>query len=86
MRQQPMETFARELREALDSGAFIDCGRVELNDGVTVDPQRMARIVLVDFERIDREECGVWLTEGEQQALYDDLLRLLALARQPLRE
>jgi hypothetical protein len=81
MGRHPMETFARELREALESGAFARSDRVELSDGVTVNPTRMARIVLVDFERVARGQHRGWLAEGEEQALYEDLLRLHFLAR-----
>jgi hypothetical protein len=42
---------------------------------------RMARIVLADFDRIIRDTRADWLTASEQEALYDDMLRLLTLAR-----
>ena len=85
LRQQQLETFARELREALDSGALAHHHRVELSDGVTVNPERMARIVLADLDRLARTDDRAWLTEFEEQKLYDDLLRLLALARGSVR-
>ena len=75
--------FAHELREALRRGAFAHSGRVEMADGMTVDAERMARIVLVDVERIAAGTPAGWLTEGDERGLYDDLLRLLTLARQP---
>ena len=56
-----------------------------MSDGVTVDAERMARIVLVDVERIAAGTPAGWLTEGDERVLYDDLLRLLTLARQPVR-
>jgi hypothetical protein len=76
-----METLARDLREALASGAFAHHGRVELSDGMTVDPERMARIVLADFERINRDGHDSGSTASEQLTLYDDMLRLLTLRR-----
>jgi hypothetical protein len=78
-----IEHLARELREACDSGALAHRGRVQLSDGVTVDFERMARIVLADFERIAQGRYSEWITEGEEQELYADLVRLHALARVP---
>ena len=52
---------------------------------MTVDSERMARIVLVDIERIAAGTPGAWLTEGSERELYDDLLRLLTVARQSVR-
>jgi hypothetical protein len=85
LRQQHLETFARKLREALDSGVLAHCHRVELSDGVTVNPERMARIVLADLDRLARTDDRGWLTEFEEQKLYEDLLRLLALVRGSVR-
>jgi hypothetical protein len=83
--QQRLETLARELHEALDSGALAHCHRIDLSDGVTVNPERMARIVLADIDRLARTDDRAWMTELEEQKLYDDLLRLLALVRGPAR-
>jgi len=85
MGQHPMETFAHELRAALESGALAHRGRVQLSDGVTVDSERMARIILADFERITQGEPEGWLTEQEEYELYDDLRRLLTLAQGAVR-
>ena len=85
MGQQQLEILAHELREALGAGAFAHRGRVALSDGVTVDPERMARIVLADLKRISRGGHNSWVTPGEEQALYDDLLCLVALAREMVR-
>jgi hypothetical protein len=79
--QHRLETLARDLHGALDSGALAHCHRVELSDGVTVNPERMARIVLADIDRLTRTDDRGWLTELEEQRLYDDLLRLLTLVR-----
>ena len=78
---QELSPLALELREALGSGAFDRRGRVALSDGLTVDPERMARIILVDIEHGARDGQAMWLTEDEERVLYDDLLRLLTLAR-----
>ncbi len=83
--QQRLETLAHELHEALDSGALAHCHRVELSDGVTVNPERIARIVLADIDRLARTGDRGRLTEFEEQTLYDDLLRLLALVRGSVR-
>ena len=83
--QHRLEACARELREALDAGALAHRHRAELSDGVTVNPERMARIVLADIDRLARTGDRGWLTELEEQRLYDDLLRLLALAGAPIR-
>jgi hypothetical protein len=81
MRQQRLlETFARELREVLDSGALAHRGRVELSDGVSVSFERMTRIVLADFERIAERPPGDPIDESAERQLYDDLTRLHALA------
>ena len=56
-----------------------------MSDGLTVDAERMARNVLVDIERIAGDTPGTWLTESYERELYDDLLRLLTLAHQPVR-
>jgi hypothetical protein len=84
MGQQHLETFARELREALDCGALAHCHRVALSDGVTVNPERMARVVLADIDRLARTDGRGRLTEREAQELHDDLLYLLALAGVPV--
>ena len=81
MSVQELFPLALELREALSSGAFARHGRVKLSDGVTVDPERMARIVLVDIERGARDGHGGWLTEDDEHALHDDVRRLLGLGR-----
>jgi hypothetical protein len=81
MRVQALAPLALLLREHLDAGALAGLGRVEMSDGVTVDPERMARIVLADLDRIGGWD---WLTDRDKQNLHDDLLRLLALVRQPL--
>jgi hypothetical protein len=83
MSVQELFPLALELREALSSGAFARPCRVEMSDGMIIDPERMARIVLVDIERGVRDGHGGWLTEDDEHALYDDLRRLLALARVP---
>lgn len=85
LRRQQLETFARELREGLESGALAHCHRIELSDGMTVDPERMARIVLADLDRLARTDDRGWLTEFEEQKLYEDLLHLLAMARGSVR-
>ena len=54
-----------------------------MSDGAIVDSERMARIVLVDLESLARGTPGAWLAECDERALYDDLLRLLTLAREP---
>ena len=79
-RQHLLETFAHELREALDSGALAHRGRAELSDGVTVSFERMTRIVLADFERIAKRPPGDPISESDERQLYDDLTRLHALA------
>ena len=84
MQPQALEPLARELRDALERGALAHHGRVEMSDGVTVEPERMARIVLVDLERIAGGTPGAWLTEAYERDLYDDLRRLITLARQPV--
>jgi hypothetical protein len=84
MRVQALAPLALLLRERLDAGALAGLGRVEMSDGVTVDPERMARIILADVDRIDRVEGWDWLTEGEEQSLHDDLLQLLTLSRRSL--
>ena len=81
MSQHPLESVAHELHEALESGALARLGRVALSDGVAVDPERMARIILADVERSARGQRSAWLTEDEEQKLTDDLLCLLTLAR-----
>ena len=68
--------LALELRDRLTGDDLTGLGRIELSDGVSVDAERMARIVLADLGRRDLPE---WLTERELQQLRDDLLRLLAL-------
>jgi hypothetical protein len=84
MQTQTLEPLDRELRDALERGALAHRGRLEMSDGVTVEPERMARIVLVDLERIAGGTSGAWLPEGCDRELYDDLLRLVMLARQPV--
>jgi hypothetical protein len=79
-RQHLLETFARELRGALDSGALAHRGRVELSDGVTVSFARMTRIVLTDFERIVKLLPDERISEADEQQLYDDLTHLHTLA------
>jgi len=44
---------------------------------MAVDSERMARILLADYERVTRGDRPGWLSEHEQQTLYDDLLSLL---------
>ena len=83
MSVQALFPLALELREALSSGAFARHGRIEMSDGVTVDPERMARIVLVDIEHLAQGRHGDWITEDEEQRIYADLLCLLDLARTP---
>jgi hypothetical protein len=75
-----MESVARELGEALDSGALTQRGRVELSDGVTVSFERMARIVLADFERIAERLADERISEADERQLHDDLTHLHALA------
>ena len=58
MSVQELSALALELRAVLKSGAFAQRGRVALNDGVTVNPERMARIILVDIERVARNDHG----------------------------
>ena len=77
-----METFAHELQESLASGSLTQRGQVELSDGVTVNFERMARIVLADFGRLMKQTPNHPISDDEQQ-LYDDLLRLHALALTP---
>jgi hypothetical protein len=84
MQEHLLESLARELREHLASGALAHRGRVELSDGLTIDPERMARIVLTDSERVTQGRYSAWITEGQEETLYDDLLRLVALARVPV--
>ena len=84
MQVQLLVPLALELRIRLYSGAFSGLGRVRLSDGVTVDAERMARIVLADIYRITRDDPPGWLTDGERQDLHDDLLRLLALVTLPV--
>jgi hypothetical protein len=79
-RQHLMETLARELREALDSGALARRGRVELSDGASVSFERMTRIVLADFARIVKRPPGEPIGEDDEQQLYDDLTHLHSLA------
>ena len=81
MQTQAREHLIRELRDALSSGALAHCGRVEMCDGMTVDAERMARMVLVDLEYVSRGTSGACLAAGYERVLYDDLLRLLTLAR-----
>jgi hypothetical protein len=83
MQIHPLETFARELRACLASGALAHRGRIELSDGVSVDFERMARIVLTDFERVALRVGSDWFTEDVERALYGDLLRLHALTLAP---
>jgi hypothetical protein len=83
MHAHPLQALASELGACLASGALASRGRVQLSDGVFVDVARMARIVLADFERVARATPGNGLIEGEEQELYDDLLRLHALALAP---
>ena len=83
MHEHPLAPLARELRACLASGALAARSRVELSDGVIVDFERMARIVLADFERAARATNGNGITEGEEQELYNDLLRLHSLAFAP---
>jgi len=45
---QGVEPLVRALRAALGSGALARQERIILGDGVAVDPERMARIVLAD--------------------------------------
>ena len=78
MRAQALASLARELQQHLNTGALATVGRVELSDGVTVDAQRMARIVLSDVSRIARGHPPDWLTDRERQDLQEDLLRLIA--------
>jgi hypothetical protein len=84
MRVQVLAPLALELRNRLDSGALAGLGRIELSDGVVVDPERMARIIVTDVERIIRDGPDVWLTEREEQVLGDDMARLLALIADPV--
>ena len=84
MSVQALAPLALVLRECLDAGALAGLGRIELSDGVSVDPERMARIALGELDRIARVAGWDWLTEREEQDLLNDLLRLLALVRQPL--
>ena len=79
-----METFAHELREALDSGALAQRGRVDLSDGATVDAERMARIVLADFDRTVKHRPDEPILVDDEQQLYDDLMRLHELALTPM--
>ena len=51
---------------------------------MVVDPERMARIIVTDVERIIRDGPDVWLTEREEQVLGDDMVRLLALIAVPV--
>ena len=81
MTRQSIENLIGDLRDALNSGAFAGRGRVVLSDGATVDPERMARIILADFERSTRDDYSGGLTEDDERVLYDDLLCLLALAQ-----
>jgi hypothetical protein len=83
MHEHPLSPLARELRACLASGALDGRSRVELNDGVIVDFERMARIALADFERVGRATNGNGIAEGEEQEVYDDLLRLHSLALAP---
>jgi len=83
MQTEAAKDLVGELREALTSGAFAHCSRVQLSDGVTIDSERMARIVLADFERIAQGTSSTWRIVGEEPELYDDLLCLLRLARAP---
>src|SRR5215217_6519653 len=79
MTRQSMDTLTGELRKALTAGAFTRRGRVALSDGVTVDPERMARIILVDIEHLAQGRHADWITKDEEQRIYDDLLCLLAV-------
>jgi hypothetical protein len=81
MQTQAREHLIRELHDALASGALAHCGRVEISDGMTVDAERMARIVLVELEYVARGTPGACLAAGYERVLYDDMLRLLTLAR-----
>ena len=83
MQVQALAPLARALRERLEAGALTGIGRIELSDGATVDPERMARIILTDLDRITRVGRSDWLTDREERELHDDLLRLLALVREP---
>ncbi len=84
MQPHQLVRLARDLRERLTSGTLAQRGQVELSDGMTINPERMARIVLVDIERVIQGKHSEWITEGQDEILYDDLLRLLALAQVPV--
>ena len=85
MKGPALASRARELQQHLDIGVLTTLGRVELSDGVTVDAERMARIVLSDGARVIRGHPSDWLTVREQRDLQDDLMRLLILASAPVR-
>jgi hypothetical protein len=61
MQTRAREHVIRELRAALPSSALADCGRVEMSDGMTIDAERMARMVLVDLEYVARGTPGARL-------------------------
>lgn len=76
----PLASLARDLREVLASGALTRHGRVAMSDGLIIEPERMARLVLSDFERIVRDGHDSGSTASDELALYDDMLRLLTEA------
>ena len=78
-----MRHVVQELRDALESGVLTHRERVTLGDGVIVNPERMARIILTDYERVRRAAPGGWLVGAELDRLHDDLLCLLSVARTP---
>jgi len=78
-----MEHLLQELSGALGSGVLAHRGPVALGGGMTVEPARMARIILGDYERVRRAPPGGWLAADEVHTLHDDLLRLLLLVRTP---
>ena len=76
MSTQELSLLARELQESLVSGSLAQRGRVDLSDGVTVTFERMARIVLADFDRLMKQTPDDPISDDAEQQLYDDLLRL----------
>jgi hypothetical protein len=82
MRRRVMASLALDLRDQFDAGGFTGRSRVWLDNGAIIDVERKARILLADLDRITQAGGRGWLTDREEQ---DDLLRLLALVRAPVR-
>ena len=80
MHVRAMESLAQDLKARLAAGRLAYTGHVELTDGAIVEFERMVRIVLFDFERMARRSASFGSSDDEAQRIYDDLVRLHALA------